>query len=380
MSSTATVQSSTSRRARSAPSGRLPVGDYVGHPAAQAAQAVRRAGLRPGLDRSFGCEAALTGLVVAQEPPAGDELARNGMVTLYVAAPDRARPAESGQSSDGGVDAQTGAREMQAPTPVALADRQTRAGARRARKRRPAAAASSRMFEEPPAPQAPIAQAAGGECTSEQRAPITEPSQTQSCSRPPHGEGLDHAAFEGHDEHELPHEEFVVHTEDLFTGRHGDPRRWRRVYPRRPGGRGMRAALAWAGGHRVLAAAAGAALTIWIASAVLAPITWRSPHRPAAGARPQTVPGALEASTSTARRSRPAVLRPPASTTRTSRPPRTASLSVPRARAASRSPTGASSVQPSVPPAGASPPPDAPPAGATRTPPPEQAGGGPFSP
>jgi len=48
---------------------------------------VRRAGLCPGLDRSFGCEAELIGLVVAQEPAAGSDLARNGMVTLYVAAP-----------------------------------------------------------------------------------------------------------------------------------------------------------------------------------------------------------------------------------------------------------------------------------------------------
>src|ERR1039458_7132903 len=72
---------------RGGPSGRQAVGDYVGQPAGDAAQAVRRAGLRPGLDRSFGCAEELTGLVVAQEPTAGSDLARNGMVTLYVAAP-----------------------------------------------------------------------------------------------------------------------------------------------------------------------------------------------------------------------------------------------------------------------------------------------------
>jgi len=59
----------------------------VGEPAGQAAQAVRRAGLRPGLDRSFGCAPELVGQVVAQEPPAGGELPRNGLVTLFVAAP-----------------------------------------------------------------------------------------------------------------------------------------------------------------------------------------------------------------------------------------------------------------------------------------------------
>src|SRR5271166_2053035 len=71
---------------RGGPSGRQAVGDYVGQPAGDAAQAVRRAGLRPGLDRSFGCAEELMGLVVAQEPEAGSSLARNGMVTLYVAA------------------------------------------------------------------------------------------------------------------------------------------------------------------------------------------------------------------------------------------------------------------------------------------------------
>ena len=59
----------------------------MGQPAADAAQDVRRAGLKPGLERSFGCEAELLGLVVAQEPGAGSDLGRNGMVTLYVAAP-----------------------------------------------------------------------------------------------------------------------------------------------------------------------------------------------------------------------------------------------------------------------------------------------------
>ena len=49
------------------------------------------AGLKPGRERSFGCEAELLGLVVAQEPGAGSDLARNGMVTLYVAAPGAAR-------------------------------------------------------------------------------------------------------------------------------------------------------------------------------------------------------------------------------------------------------------------------------------------------
>jgi hypothetical protein len=67
--------------------GRLLVADYVGQAAAEAAQAVRRAGLRPGLERSFDCSPELLGQVVAHEPPAGSELGRNAMVTLYVGAP-----------------------------------------------------------------------------------------------------------------------------------------------------------------------------------------------------------------------------------------------------------------------------------------------------
>ena len=80
-----TQRAKTARRGGG--SGPQAVGDYVGQPAGEAAQAVRRGGLRPGLDRSFGCPAELTGLVVAQDPAAGSGLARNGMVTLYVAAP-----------------------------------------------------------------------------------------------------------------------------------------------------------------------------------------------------------------------------------------------------------------------------------------------------
>jgi hypothetical protein len=72
---------------RGAPSRLQRVESFVGVLANEAAQAVRRAGLKPGLERSFGCEPELTGRVVAQEPEPGAELARNGLVTLYVAAP-----------------------------------------------------------------------------------------------------------------------------------------------------------------------------------------------------------------------------------------------------------------------------------------------------
>lgn len=74
--------------------GRQVVGDYVGRIAGEAAQGVRRVGLRPGVERLFGCEADLIGLVVAQEPVAGSDMARNGMVTLYVAASGEAGACE----------------------------------------------------------------------------------------------------------------------------------------------------------------------------------------------------------------------------------------------------------------------------------------------
>src|ERR1700730_348019 len=65
----------------------LVVSEYVGQTAADAAMSIRRARPRPGLGRSLGWEPELVGQVVAQEPTAGSELARNAMVTLYVAAP-----------------------------------------------------------------------------------------------------------------------------------------------------------------------------------------------------------------------------------------------------------------------------------------------------
>lgn len=60
---------------------------YVGLRALEAAQAVRRVGLKPALERSLGWGAEHVGQVVEQEPGEGAELARNSMVKLYVGAP-----------------------------------------------------------------------------------------------------------------------------------------------------------------------------------------------------------------------------------------------------------------------------------------------------
>jgi hypothetical protein len=85
MGQSATAPLST--KATGAAPGRLTVGDYIGVPAAEAARAVRRAGLRPGLDRQLGHDGATVGLVVAQDPEPGSSHQRGGMVVLFVGAP-----------------------------------------------------------------------------------------------------------------------------------------------------------------------------------------------------------------------------------------------------------------------------------------------------
>jgi PASTA domain len=102
----------TSRQATAAggaaqqPGGQPVVGDYLGCPASEATRAIRRAGLRPGLERSFGYPAQITGEVVAQEPAAGTQVARSSLVRIFVAAPGDtpdqhdASPAETLAASD----------------------------------------------------------------------------------------------------------------------------------------------------------------------------------------------------------------------------------------------------------------------------------------
>jgi len=63
------------------------VDDYDLRPAADAAIALRRAGLRPALERTFHWGEDTHGLVVAQEPPAGSEVPLDSTVLLFVSAP-----------------------------------------------------------------------------------------------------------------------------------------------------------------------------------------------------------------------------------------------------------------------------------------------------
>jgi hypothetical protein len=216
------------------PTGRLPVGDYTGQAAGDAAQAVRRAGLRPGLDRSFGYDPDLIGRVVSQEPLAGSELARNAMVTLYVAAPGPAaaderaaehparlfEPAVLTVGAEPAFSAEDSARQAE-PTP------------RRRRKRRPADR-PSRGFDTPPAAvrvetaPAPIVSRVRTDIDPAEESPSDELAATEAPdgSEPPH-EATDHDGYD-----DPSHEEFVAHADDLFAGR--TTASWRRVYPARP--------------------------------------------------------------------------------------------------------------------------------------------------
>jgi hypothetical protein len=245
---------------RGGPAGALVLGDYVGQSAAHAAQAVRRAGLRPGLDRSFGCDPGLTGTVVAQDPPAGSDLARNAMVTLYVAAPG---PTQAQETGEPGIQASD-----QPEGPLSPADSESakavassfQPGARRPRK--PGLGAATRTVEEPPEPiTAPHHVAGGQEAIATEwdaRAGVEEPRLPV----------LEEATFDDTHGHMRPEDVRSVHLEDIFAGRIRELPPWRRAYPRRPIATMLRRPLAWAGSHRIVSITAVAMLAVWIAVAV----------------------------------------------------------------------------------------------------------------
>jgi hypothetical protein len=237
---------------RGGPSGRLTVGEYVGQPAGEAAQAVRRAGLRPGLDRSFGGEPELVGQVVAQEPCAGSDLARNGLVTLYVAAPGVAHP------DDAATEKQPASEQPAAvvSAPAAARDEPSPPIARARRRRKPRRAPRTPLvFETPQAPMSPAA----GEHSREAPAQDADPDPTQEWENATLVASASAESEEPADE--LAGEDFVVVADDLFAGRaSGALPAWRRVYPR-PSSRRLRARLAR---HPWLAGTAGVMLAVWI--------------------------------------------------------------------------------------------------------------------
>jgi PASTA domain-containing protein len=245
-------------------SGSQTVGDYVGQPAGEAAQAVRRAGLRPGLDRSFGCPAELIGLVVAQDPAAGSDLARNGMVTLYVAAPGgepqsgNVEPAASGEFDETPAATEPIEKEPSPPRPVPARRRRKPDHARRL----PVPADAPLEPSPPPA--------------VEEKRVIDSPALTgtepPSAGRLtesdlPDGALEDELADDEFGGRQFPHEDFVVHVEDVLAGRSGPPG-WRRAYPRRQGvlhGLGNAGHVrTWVREHRMLAGFVGLALVLWM--------------------------------------------------------------------------------------------------------------------
>jgi hypothetical protein len=199
------------------------VGDYAGQPAGEAAQAVRRAGLKPGLERSFGSAPELRGQIVAQEPQGGSELARNGLVALYVAAPGSAPPGGHAGAEPAGrehSDVEVSARRLAHAEP---ASGRPDAAPRR-RKSRRAPESGGPAFDAPSPPCLPT---------------VEETAEALS---------LEH----------------VIEADELFAGR-ASAVAWRRLYPHRR--RGVRPRL---GGRPRLVLAALALLTVWLVVAVAA--------------------------------------------------------------------------------------------------------------
>lgn len=254
MSETATMRAAVYARPGGHAAG-VRVGDYVGEGAAEAARAVRRAGLRPGLDRSFGCAAELTGLVVAQEPASGEQLARNGMVTLYVAAPgtDAEPHAESHDHQRLGAEETA---EHASPAPAAAV-----ASAAGPRRRKPGRArgAEQRTLEVAP------------ESTSRTRYGETYetpgPADTQTAERNDDPQpGLqprwaaDGAKTPEGARHEPSYETLLA--EEVFAGRSGEGSLRSRPPARRA--RSWRGALGWVRRRPVLAASVSAMLVLWL--------------------------------------------------------------------------------------------------------------------
>ena len=361
----------TAKPRRGGPSGRQVVGDYVGQHASDAAQAVRRAGLRPGLDRSFGCASELVGQVVEQEPTAGSDLTRNGLVTLYVAAPGVAEMTSEEHPAPAPatpvVPAAPDAGEEDAPSSAAPRRRRK---ARRAERTR-------QVFETPPTPAPPGEIRPSG-------APAHEAEQAEEWDDEDAAGSvwLDQAAVSEEPGDELADDEltdeFVVHVDELFAGR-GRPL-WRRVYPRR----GFRVRLA---GHPWLFGITGAMLAVWVVVGVAAALAGHPPSAHHASAPPTTVKQGSAARSAGA--AKPSPSRPSAAAHRGAdaiRPRARRTVPVASAppvlhapaRSVPATPEASAPVAPASPrvvPAPATPPPASAPARA-----PGQAGGGPFSP
>lgn len=288
---------------RGGATGSQTVGEYTGQRAGDAAQAVRRAGLRPGLERSFGCDPSLLGLVVSQEPVAGSALARNGMVTLHVAAP-----------GTGSAAADTAAAPQPAPPPApeptreaepapgplegrsGASDRELREAMGTARRRRKPGLSgrAPQAFDAPPAPislAAPEPQAADdGE---QDWGELVKPEPAYEVDGAEFSEETisEEDGFDG-----LTADEFVVHVDDVFAGRTGRWRPVRRAPRTRRLGRGLRERF---GAHPWLAGSAAFAIGAWLLLGTLGALAGQ--HSPAPA---RSAPGRLSARDPIARHDR----------------------------------------------------------------------------
>lgn len=255
-----------------------PVGDYVGQSAAHAARAVRRAGLRPGLDRAFGSAPELTGTIVAQDPTAGGAVARNAKVTLYVAAPGSAEIPPTAELGLRDGDQELG-RLGQADTPSrASASSRTQTRARRARRPRPASCAGA---DEPATVSFPVAHTTSG--------------GGESAPQPGHDSpaASEHVAFAAPT---APRSELDAGVANMFADAAGELAPWRRAYPRKPMRAVLRGPVSWARSHPILAPLGVAMIAVWIAVAVAGSAA--PGVRPAGGAVSSRSPGITAAAMS----------------------------------------------------------------------------------
>jgi hypothetical protein len=344
--------------------GLVEVADHVGQLAAEAVSAVRRAGLRPGLERSFGHGPELTGHVVAQQPPAGEELARNGVLTLCVAAPDPGTDRQGDEDTQPPPDAEPVEESRRAASLTPTAGLRGRKLGLRAE--------PHRVFDPPPPPTLPNATQHGSGVAAGIAGEdgITDSAQYEASGQPQPEPQADPT-----EESEL----LLVRAAELFAAARTDRDSDRPAHERAGAAGGARAVLDWGARHRALSASVCAAVVIWAAVALVGPHVHAAHSAGAHPGRSRRLGAGLPAR----RREPPARKLAPGRHDRRRR--RAAAPKVPRPApaAAARTPTPPTAVQPAQPPQTTQPAAGgetAAPEQAAPPPAPSNTGGGPFSP
>ncbi|HXD54960.1 MAG TPA: PASTA domain-containing protein [Solirubrobacteraceae bacterium] len=341
-------------------SGSQPVADYIGRAAGEAAKEVRRAGQRPGLERSFGHPEDVIGLVVAQEPAAGGELARNGMVTLYVAAPGAEAPSanEHGAREDG-----DGATVTEPPdlVPVEQSEMLSAAHSPQLRRRKPGRALRA------PGAVAPAAQpAVAGRAERESERAASDEEQPE----PEATRGLPEEGFS-------EEEALIIQAEDVLSGRAESPS-WRsplRPSSAQPGA--IQLVRSWVEKRRVVSGLVAVALALWLIPGITAALRGKQPEPPR---RSAPASSAVQSSPPAVRHEQAGAPRPETTTRRRGSGPQRRSheqASGARGSGAARQGKGVGEARegPAVSQSG-----EGAPAMGARVAPAGQSGGGPFSP